>query len=80
MVAYVEGSSDRNVAIAVKRHLEHLECKRQWKAGSIVGGYTFPVREEILRRGGLWFARHKAWMMPDHESWKYIQSLLPGDF
>lgn len=79
-LTYQTGDCRHNVAIAMKQHLEHLECNRRYDAGWIVGGLTWPVREAIESRGGLWFPRHKAWTMPDHESWKYIQSLLPGGF
>ena len=79
-LTYLSGDCRHNIAIALKQHLEHLECKRRYAAGWIIGGLTWPVRAEIERCGGLWFARHKVWMMPDHESWKYIHSLLPGDF
>lgn len=79
-LTYLAGDCRHNVAIAMKQHLEHLECKRRYDAGWIIGGLTWPVREEIECRGGLWFARHKAWMMPDRKSWEYIHSLLPGDF
>ena len=67
-------------ADGMKRHLEQLECQDRWKAGLMIGGYVYPVRDEIKQAGGLWFAPHKTWMMPDRESWRYIQSLLPGDF
>jgi hypothetical protein len=79
-LTYQRGDARRNVAVAVKQHLEELECRRRYAAGWIIGGLTWPVREEIVRSGGLWFGRHKAWTMPDQVSWKYIQSLLPGDF
>ena len=70
----------RNVAVAMKQHLEQLECQHRWKAGLMVGGYLYPLRSEVIRSGGLWFDRHKAWMLPDREAWNHIQSLLPGDF
>lgn len=79
-LTYLAGDSQHNIAIAIKQHLEHLECKRRYEAGWIIGGLAWPVREEIERCGGLWFARHRVWMMPGHRSWKYIHSLLPGDF
>jgi uncharacterized protein YeaO (DUF488 family) len=79
-LTYLSGDCRHNVAIAMKQHLQHLECKRRYDAGWIIGGLTWPVREEIERCGGLWFDRHKVWMMPDQKSWKYIHSLLPGDF
>lgn len=79
-LTYQTGDCRHNVAIALKQHLEHLECKRRYDAGWIIGGLTWPVQKAIERRGGLWFARHKVWMMPDYESWKHIHSLLPGDF
>ncbi|MCA9143863.1 MAG: DUF488 family protein [Planctomycetaceae bacterium] len=80
ILTYQAGDARHNVAVAMKQHLEHLECKRRYDAGWIIGGLTWPVTEEIERCGGLWFARHKAWTMPNHETWKYIHSLLPGDF
>ena len=75
-----DDDASRCAAYGMKRHMEHLECQHRWKAGLMIGGYVYPVREKIRQAGGLWFARHKTWMMPDRESWQYIQSLLPGDF
>lgn len=80
VLTYQTGDCRHNIAIAAKQHLEHLECKRRYNAGWIIGGLTWPVRDAIEARGGLWFPRHKAWTMPDYQSWKYIHSLLPGDF
>jgi len=71
---------ERNIAVALKHHVEQLECQRRWKSGLMIGGYLYPLLDEVVRSGGLWFARHKAWMMPDREAWERIQSLLPGDF
>lgn len=71
---------ERNAAAVMKRHLEQLECRRRWDAGLMIGGYLFPLRDEVIRCGGLWFGRHKAWMMPDRAAWHHIHSLLPGDF
>ncbi len=79
-LTYQAGDATHNVAVAMKQHLELLECERRYDAGWIIGGLTWPVRDEIVRCGGLWFARHKAWTMPNRASWKYIHSLLPGDF
>lgn len=73
-------NTEHNVAVAMKHHLEQLECRRRWNLGLIVGGYLYPLRDEVVHSGGLWFARHKAWVMPDRQAWDYIQSLLPGDF
>ena len=67
-------------ATALSRHLADLECKRRWSEGLMIGGYVYPIRQEVMRAGGLWFARHKAWMMPNREAWQSIQSQLPGDF
>lgn len=39
-----------------------------------------PVRDEVAKAGGLYFVGRKARMMPTPKAWKYIQSLLPGDF
>lgn len=64
----------------LKKHLELLEAERRYRAGWIIGGLSWPVRDEILRRGGLWLARHKTWTLPDRDSWQAIQDLLPGDF
>lgn len=80
VLTYRVGDDWHNVAVALKRHLEQLECKRRYDAGWIISGLTWAVRDEIQRFGGLWFARHKAWTMPDRPTWQYIQSLLPGDF
>lgn len=79
-LTYVQGNAERNVAVAVKRYLERLECRRRWDAGWIIGGYVAPLRQEIEAVGGLWFASHKVWTMPDGSSWRHIQSMLPGDF
>lgn len=64
----------------LKRHLEILEAYRRYDRGWMIGGHTRPVRQEILRLGGLWLGKHKTWTMPDRETWLYILSLLPGDF
>lgn len=69
-----------NLAVAMKQHLERLECQHRWNAGLMIGGYLYPLRSEVIRHGGLWFDRHSAWMMPDREAWNHIQALLPGDF
>ena len=71
---------EHNVAVAMKHHLEQLECQRRWTAGLIVGGYLYPLRDEVVRSGGLWFPQHKAWVMPNREARDHILSLLPGDF
>lgn len=65
---------------ALKWHLENSEAKRRYQAGWIIGGYATPVCEVIHRLGGLWLSRHKAWTLPDRESWEHVQSLLPEDF
>lgn len=77
---YCHGRPTLNAAAGLKLHLERLECESRWSAGWIVGGYSFPIREEIELRGGLWFAPHKAWVMPDRQAWDEVQSLLPGEF
>jgi uncharacterized protein YeaO (DUF488 family) len=69
----------KSVESAFVNHLERLECENRWDAGLMIGGFVFPVRQQIEQAGGLWFACHKAWVMPDRRSWEYIQSLLPGD-
>lgn len=79
-LVYAQGDEQHNVAIAMKQHLEELECRHRYQAGWIIGGHTWPLRKEIVSNGGLWFARHKAWTMPDEASWRTILSLLPGDF
>lgn len=66
--------------LELKRHLESLEARRRYDRGWIVGGHTLPIRDEIVRLGGLWLQKHKAWTMPDRDSWLYALSLLPGDF
>jgi hypothetical protein len=69
----------RGVAV-IKRHLETQEAGRRYKSSWVIGGYAIPVLNEILRVGGLWVPRHKAWAPPDRGSWQQIQVLLPGDF
>lgn len=66
--------------VSLKRHLESLEASRRYRAGWIIGGLSRPIRDEIVRRGGLWLDRHRAWTMPDRESWRTVQRMLPGDF
>jgi len=74
-------SNPRSSVVSVLAdHVERLECEHRWKEGLMVGGFLFPVRDEVVKAGGLYFARHKAWMMPNRQAWQYIQSLLPGDF
>ena len=80
VLTYWGGDAEHNVAAAMKQHLVRLECKHRWKNGWMVGGYTSAVREEIESLGGLWYPRHKVWMMPDESSLQYIRSILPGDF
>ena len=80
VLTYCHGNAQRNIALALKQYLEILECHRRWQAGWIIGGYNFPVREEIHALGGLWFAQHKAYVMPSRTTWQAIQNLLPGDF
>lgn len=70
----------RNTARVLREHLQILECRRRWNAGWIVGGYTAPLKCVIEELGGLWFARHKVWTMPDRSTWCRVQALLPGDF
>ena len=79
-IVYGHGDEQHNIAMVLLQHLEELECRHRYAAGWIIGGHTWPVRTEIQRSGGLWFARHKAWTMPDEASWRSILSLLPGDF
>ncbi|MBD3673911.1 MAG: DUF488 family protein [Planctomycetaceae bacterium] len=81
-LVFVSSATDieRCAEAALAQHLERLECEHRWSQGLMIGGYVYPVREEIMQAGGLWFARHKAWMMPDREAWLHIQSQLPGDF
>lgn len=79
-LVYLEGERACNFAVLLKQHLERLECFRRWDAGWMIGGYTAPLRTEIVARGGLWFAGHKVWVMPDRESWQAVRSQLPGDF
>ena len=74
------GDPERRVAIALREHLERLECQRRWDAGLMLGGMTWPLKQEILDAGGLWYGRHKAWMLPDEQSLARIRKLLPGDF
>lgn len=80
LLLYHEGDCDQNLAVVLKQHLELLECRRRWDDGLMIGGYLYPILDEVIRSGGLWYGRHRAWMLPDRASWKYIQSLLPGDF
>ena len=77
---FTAGTVDQNAAIALRQHLQHLECRRRYAAGWIVGGLTYPVRPQIEQLGGLWYGKHKVWTMPSAEACKAIRSLLPGDF
>lgn len=73
--------SEKCTAEAVLReHLISLECEARWNNGLMIGGYLYPLRSQIIQRGGLWLPRHKVWLMPDQESWKIIHSMLPVDF
>lgn len=74
------GDPQQRVALALREHLERLECQRRWDAGLMLGGMTWPVKREIIEAGGLWFGPHKAWMLPDEKSLAEIRKLLPGDF
>ncbi|MEZ6131229.1 MAG: DUF488 family protein [Planctomycetaceae bacterium] len=75
-----DDDTSRCAADGLKQHLENLECRRRWRKGLMIGGYVYHLKDEIEQAGGLWFSRHKTWMMPDRETWERIQSLLPGDF
>ncbi|QGQ25780.1 DUF488 family protein [Gimesia benthica] len=80
ILVYQSGSANQNLATVIEDQLIHLECQHRWSAGLMIGGHTFPVRSEIIALGGLWYTKHKTWMMPDKQSWRYIVDLLPGDF
>lgn len=80
LLCYELGDARHNIALALRQHLIHLECCHRWEAGLMIGGHAKPLKEEIARAGGLWFPRHKAWMMPDRATWQRIHDLLPGDF
>ncbi|MCR9232416.1 MAG: DUF488 family protein [bacterium] len=79
-LVYQQGTQKQNIATVLEGYVIELECQRRWESGLMIGGYTKPVREQILALGGLWFTKHKTWMMPDESSWKAIVDLLPGDF
>lgn len=80
ILIYQRGTPRQNIATAIRQHLIQLECKHRWNAGLMIGGYASPVEEQIRALGGIWFAKHKVWMMPDETSWQAILNLLPGDF
>lgn len=79
-LVYVAGDAERNVAVAARHCLEYLECRRRYAAGWMIGGLTYPVRKQIEELGGLWYGKHKVWVMPSSHACKCIRSLLPGDF
>jgi uncharacterized protein YeaO (DUF488 family) len=74
------GDSQFTVESAFAAHLRQLECEDRWNRGLMIGGYVVALRDQIVKAGGLYYARHKAWMMPDEATWRQIQSQLPGDF
>lgn len=80
LLCYRLGDPRHNIAVALRAHLVHLECCYRWEAGLMIGGHATPLKREIEQAGGLWFPRHKAWMMPDREAWQRIHDQLPGDF
>lgn len=71
---------DRSTEFALVEHIRQLECEDRWKRGLMIGGLLSSIRDEIVKVGGLYFARHKAWMMPDRQAWEQIQGLLPAEF
>jgi len=77
---YQQGTSARNMAAVIEEHLIQLESQQRWNAGLMIGGHTTPVKSQIVALGGLWFTKHKTWVMPDEQSWRAIINLLPGDF
>lgn len=79
-LVYQSGSVKQNLATVIEDQLVHLECQQRWSAGLMIGGHTFPVRSQIIALGGLWYTKHKTWMMPDKQSWRFIVDLLPGEF
>jgi len=80
ILVYSRGTPSANAAIPLKQHLEELECRRRWQNGWMIGGHTAGVRSEIVSRGGIYYARHKAWMMPSDGDTRFIRSILPGNF
>lgn len=68
------------VAKAIVEGVTQIECKRRWDAGWIVGGYTYPLRDFIIRLGGLRYDRHKVWVMPTKETWRLVLAQMPGEF
>lgn len=80
ILVYAFGTPCENVAVPLKRHLEDLECRLRWQNGWMIGGHTAGVRDAIIRRGGIYYSRHKVWMMPSEEDTRVIRSILPGDF
>ncbi|WP_417388601.1 DUF488 domain-containing protein [Gimesia sp.] len=79
-LVYQRGAINQNMAAVIEEQLIQLECQHRWNEGLMIGGYTYPVRNEIIAQGGLWFTKHKTWMMPDRKSWESIVDMLPGDF
>lgn len=77
---YAAGAARNNIADALGEHLLELECQLRWRSGWMVGGFTYQLRDQILSRGGLWYSRHKVWVMPDALSCREIRSMFPGDF
>lgn len=80
LLLYGAGAPGKNLAEVLREHLAEAECLRRWQSGWMVGGFTYQLRDEILSRGGLWYGRHKVFVMPDAASCQHVRSLFPGDF
>lgn len=80
VLLYGAGAPGNNLAEVLKQHLTEAECLRRWRSGWMIGGFTYQLRDEILSGGGLWYGRHKVWVMPDAASCQHVRSLFPGDF
>lgn len=52
------------------------ECKRRRDEELILRGNTYPVREDIKERGGIWDRKEKGWLMPDQESMDEMDALV----
>lgn len=80
VLLYGAGAPGKNFAEVLREHLTELECLRRWRSGWMVGGFSYHLRDDVLSRGGLWYGRHKVWVMPDAASCQQVRSLFPGDF
>ena len=54
------------------------ECERRRKAGLVLTGNTYVIKDRIKAAGGIWDGYRKAWLVPDEETLRRLAGMLPA--